>query len=76
MKRKSSSTRLNKVNSNIPFTFKAKKSGKRPFLDNVVVRNDSKLQADIYKKPPEIDCLLEPPSFHEAAQKTSFDEGE
>ncbi|XP_071792712.1 uncharacterized protein [Asterias amurensis] len=63
---------LNQQHSSIKFTMEQEHSGKLPFLDVLITRNqDGTLHHSIYRKPTHTDRYLHQRSFHHPAIKSS-----
>ncbi|XP_071793274.1 uncharacterized protein [Asterias amurensis] len=63
---------LNQQHSSIKFTMEQEHSGKLPFLDVLITRNqDGTLHHSIYRKPAHTDRYLHQRSFHHPAIKSS-----
>ena len=62
---------LNRQNSDIQFTRELKDSGKIPFLDYLVSRDDTRLRTTVYRKPTHTDRLLDQPSYNPTSHRAT-----
>ena len=62
---------LNRQNSDIQFTRELEDSGKIPFLDYLVSRDDTRLRTTVYRKPTHTDRLLDQPSYNPTSHRAT-----
>lgn len=66
---------LDKINSCFPsikFTIEMENDGKLPFLDLLIIRNDNKIEFDIYRKETNTNQLIPPSSNHHYSHKMAY----
>lgn len=65
---------LNLANEAIKFTCEIETGGKLPFLDVLVIRNEKKLEFDVYRKPTDAPiCIPKDSHHHYAHQRAAFE---
>ena len=62
---------LNKQNTDIQFTKEIEESGKLPFLDCLVSRDNNELRTTVYRKPTHTDGLLDESSYNPTSHKAN-----
>jgi hypothetical protein len=60
---------LNKRHCAIKFTYEEENNGRLPFLDTIVIRNNNKLEFDIYRKPTDAPLCIPSDSHHPMVHK-------